>query len=86
MNITVVDKDGNPKEGAYIQMCLEACVFTATNAQGNAYFCAVEADYKVTLMDDGTAPAGYTATEHHFAAGSHEMTLVYDYEAENAAG
>lgn len=83
--VKVVDKDGNPKLGAFVQMCLEACVYKVTDATGNAYFCMAEADYKVTLMDDGTAPAGYTAKEHHFEAGSHEMTLVYDYAAENAA-
>lgn len=83
--VKVVDKDGNPKAGAYVQMCLEACVFKVTDAAGNAYFCMAEADYKVTLMDDGTAPAGYVAKEHHFEAGAHEMTLVYDYTAENAA-
>lgn len=83
--VKVVDKDGNPKAGAYVQMCLEACVYKVTDAAGNAYFCMAEADYKVTLMDDGTAPAGYVAKEHHFEAGAHEMTLVYDYTAENAA-
>lgn len=83
--VKVVDKDGNPKAGAYVQMCLEACVFKVTDAAGNAYFCMAEADYKVTLMDDGTAPEGYVAKEHHFESGAHEMTLVYDYTAENAA-
>ena len=83
--VKVLDKDGNPKAGAYVQMCLEACVFKITDAAGNAYFCMAEADYKVTLMDDGTAPEGYVAKEHHFESGSHEMTLVYDYTAENAA-
>lgn len=84
--VKVVDKDGNPKEGAFVQMCLEACVFKTTDVAGYAYFCMAEADYKVTLMDDGTAPAGYTAKEHHFEAGSYEMTLVYDYAAENVNG
>jgi len=83
--VKVLDKDGNPKAGAYVQMCLEACVFKITDAAGNAYFCMAEADYKVTLMDDGTAPEGYVAKEHHFEDGSHEMTLVYDYTAENSA-
>lgn len=83
--VKVVDTDGNPKAGAYVQMCLEACVYKVTDAAGNAYFCMAEADYKVTLMDDGTAPEGYTAKEHHFEDGAYEMTLVYDYTAENAA-
>ena len=83
--VKVLDTEGNPKAGAYVQVCLEACVFQVTDAAGNAYFCLEEADYKVTLMDDGTAPAGYVAKEHHFESGSHEMTLVYDYTAENAA-
>ena len=29
--VKVLDTDGNPKAGAYVQMCLEACVFKITD-------------------------------------------------------
>ena len=68
--VKIVDADGNPVEGAYAQLCLETCVFQATNAEGIAYFCLPEADYKVTIIGDTAAG------EHHFEAGSHEITLT----------
>ena len=68
--VKIVDANGNPVEGAYAQLCLETCVFQATNAEGIAYFCLPEADYKVTIIGDTAAG------EHHFEAGSHEITLT----------
>lgn len=69
-SVKIVDADGNPVEGAYAQLCLETCVFQPTNAEGIAYFCLPEADYKVTIIGDEAAG------EHHFEAGSHEITLT----------
>ena len=69
-SVKIVDANGNPVEGAYAQLCLETCVFQATNAEGIAYFCLPEADYKVTIIGDEAAG------EHHFEAGSHEITLT----------
>ena len=68
--VKIVDVDGNPVEGAYAQLCLETCVFQPTNAEGIAYFCLPEADYKVTIIGDEAAG------EHHFESGSHEITLT----------
>lgn len=68
--VKIVDANGNPVEGAYAQLCLETCVFQPTNAEGIAYFCLPEADYKVTIIGDTAAG------EHHFEAGSHEITLT----------
>ena len=68
--VKIVDANGNPVEGAYAQLCLETCVFQPTNAEGIAYFCLPEADYKVTIIGDEAAG------EHHFEAGSHEITLT----------
>lgn len=69
-SVKIVDADGNPVAGAYAQLCLETCVFQPTNAEGIAYFCLPEADYKVTIIGDEAAG------EHHFEAGSHEITLT----------
>ena len=68
--VKIVDAAGNPVEGAYAQLCLETCVFQPTNAEGIAYFCLPEADYKVTIIGDEAAG------EHHFEAGSYEITLT----------
>ena len=70
--VKVVDSNGAPVANEYVQMCLETCVFQATNAEGIAYFTCAEADYKVTVMSDPNA------TEYHFEGGSHEMTITYD--------
>lgn len=70
--IKVVDNSGAPVANEYVQMCLETCVFQATNAEGIAYFTCAEADYKVTVMADPDA------TEYHFESGSHEMTITYE--------
>ena len=72
--IKVVDTEGNPVAGVYVQLCLDVCVFTATDTQGIAYFCKPEAEYKVAFTE---APEIY----YYFENGSHEMTLVYDLGA-----
>lgn len=73
--VTVVDEGGNPVAGAFVQLCLEACVPGATDAQGKAVFNLEEADYKVSFV---SMPTGYTCdeTEFHFAEGSYELTIT----------
>lgn len=74
--VTVTDEAGNPISGAFVQLCLEACVPCMTNAQGVAsYPNMAEADYKVSFIN---IPEGYTVetNEFHFEAGSTEMTIV----------
>lgn len=73
--IKVVDKDGNPMEGVYVQMCQgETCVFAPSDSEGNVYFCKPEAEYKVAFSE---APD----TNYYFEDGSHEMTLTYGVSA-----
>ena len=59
--VTVVDQDNAPVVGAWVQLCLEACVPAMTDENGVANFYLEENEYKVgfTVM-----PAGYEyATE-----------------------
>ena len=75
--VTVVDQDGTPVAGAWVQLCLEACVPAMTDENGVANFFLEENDYKVgfTVM-----PAGYEYSgeeqEWHFADGENAMTIV----------
>lgn len=87
--VKVVDKDGNPKANTFcVQVCLDLCMPHMTNSEGIVYFCGPEADYKISLLGDGSenVPENYKGRDHHFEAGSREMTLVYDYAAENVNG
>lgn len=79
----VVDPDGNPVEGAYIQICKELCVFTATDKDGIAAFTAEQ----IPEIDDGyklsvpTVPEGYVyngEAEVYLESGSTEYTVVLD--------
>ena len=77
--IRVVDQDGNPIEGAYVQFCLEVCNFYMTNAEGWALIEADIADgYKAHIISLPTGYESYTfSTEDvYFEAGQTEMTLV----------
>lgn len=75
--VTVVDEGGNPIAGAFVQLCLESCYPSVTDASGTAKFDLEEADYKVSFVN---LPAGYEyATgeqEFYFAAGSKELTIT----------
>ncbi len=73
--VTVVDEAGNPIVGALVQLCLEACIPSVTNAEGKATYTVEEADYKVSFV---SMPAGYTSdvNEFHFEEGSYELTLT----------
>lgn len=74
--VTVTDEGGNPISGAYVQLCLEACVPCMTNESGVATYPNMdEADYKVSFIN---VPEGYSVetNEFHFEEGSTEMTIV----------
>ena len=74
--VTVTDEAGNPISGAFVQLCLEACVPCMTNALGVASYPNMdEADYKVSFIN---IPECYSVetNEFHFEAGSTEMTIV----------
>ena len=75
-SVTVVDQNGNPVVGAYVQFCLEACYPAATDANGQASMELEGEGYKVSFLK---LPEGYTdegAGEYYFDAGSYEMTLT----------
>ena len=77
--VKVVDENGNPIAGAFVQMCQgENCTPKQTAADGVAtYNMAEEADYEVKFI---MMPAGYAlSTEEsvfHFAAGAKDMTII----------
>lgn len=75
--VTVVDEENNPVVGAWVQLCLEACVPAVTDENGNANFFLEEADYKVAFP---TIPAGYELIDDveqwYFADGENTMTIV----------
>ena len=69
--IKVVDAEGAPVEGVYVQLCKEVCVFAATDANGIATFSKPEDEYKVAFTE---APDTY----YYFEDGSREITLTYE--------
>jgi hypothetical protein len=75
--VTVVDQDNAPVVGAWVQLCLEACVPAMTDENGVANFYLEENEYKVgfTVM-----PAGYEYVDEqeawYFADGENTMTIV----------
>lgn len=75
--VTVVDQDNAPVPGAWVQLCLEACVPAVTDENGVAQFFLEENDYKVsfTVMPVGYEYAG-EEQEWYFADGENTMTVV----------
>ncbi len=79
--VTVVDTEGNPIAGAFVQLCKlgddGACVPGATDAQGKATFKLEKDDYKVSFV---TMPSGYDyvddVTDFYFEEGSMELTIT----------
>lgn len=80
--VIVTDEAGNPIPGATVQLCLESCMPSVTNAQGVAsYPNMAVADYKVSFID---VPVGYVLpvnsdgerTNYYFEEDTYEMTLV----------
>ena len=62
--------------GAFVQLCLEACIPCMTTEQGVATYPNMdEADYKVSFI---TVPAGYElpTDNYYFEKDSYELTLV----------
>ena len=75
--VTVVDQDNVPVAGAWVQLCLEACVPAVTDENGVASFFLEENDYKVgfTVMPEGYEYAG-EEQQWYFAEGENTMTVV----------
>ena len=74
--VIVTDEAGNPVPGAFVQLCLESCIPSLTNAQGVASYANMDvADYKVSFI---TVPAGYEmpSDNFYFEKDTYEMTLV----------
>lgn len=75
--VTVQDEEGNPVVGAMVQICLDTCYPSVTDADGIAKYAVAEADYKVSFL---SVPAGYEyadeTTEWYFADGSTEITIT----------
>ena len=78
--ITVVDESGAPIAGAMVQICLDACYPGMTDANGQAKFSVLEADYKVSFL---ALPAGFTysgeAQEFYFDGG-YDLTITLKAE------
>ena len=77
--VRVVDQDGNPIAGAYIQMCLKTCDFFVTGEDGYALIDKPIADgYKVLIIALPAGYEGYTFSQEdtYFESGKTEMTLV----------
>ena len=76
-SVTVVDQDGTPVSGVYVQICKESCVFAMSGEDGVAGFDAEITDgYKLSVL---SLPEGYTyegEAEVHLEAGATEYTLT----------
>lgn len=81
--VTVVDQNNDPVVGAWVQLCLEACVPAMTDDNGVANFFLEEADYKVgfTVMPAGYEYAGEEEA-WYFADGENTITIVINKVAE----
>ena len=81
--VTVVDQNNEPVVGAWVQLCLEACVPAMTDDNGVANFFLEEADYKVgfTVMPAGYEYAGEEEA-WYFADGENTITIVINKVAE----
>ena len=76
-SVSVVDQDGNPVSGVYVQICKESCVFAMSDENGVAVFEAEITDgYKLSVL---SLPEGYTyegEAEIHLEYGATEYTLT----------
>ena len=75
--VTVKDQDGNPVEGAAVQMCDDnGCKMpAATNAEGVVTFTYDPSNYHITIVE---CPAGYTCDPEqafYFEGESTELTV-----------
>ena len=76
--VTVLDENGAPLAGVLVQLCKDACVPAATDAEGVARFNLPEDTYKVSFL---ALPAGFTymdeaVQEFYFENGSTDMTIT----------
>ena len=75
--VTLVDEEGNPVEGALVQMCLNSCVPARTADNGVAEFNLVEEEgYKVEIT---MLPAGYEKLSEepvYLENGQTELTIT----------
>ena len=63
--VTVIDQDGNPVKGAYIQLCKDSCIFKESNEQGIVSFDNEITDgYKLSVL---VCPDGYTTENTAYA-------------------
>ncbi len=80
--VRVVDEDGNPVVGAWVQLCLDACRLDDTDEEGWAEFDnKVEDGYKANVAsgpDNYEVPEGKKVddTAYYFENGVLELTLV----------
>jgi len=72
--VTVLDEEGTPVVGAFVQICKETCIPCATDANGVATWSLDEDEYKVSFV---MAPAGYAVEEaYYFEGDATEMTIT----------
>lgn len=72
--VTVLDEEGAPVVGAFVQICKETCIPCATDANGVATWSLDEDEYKVSFV---MAPAGYAVEEaYYFDGDATEMTIT----------
>jgi len=75
--VKVVDEGGNPVAGVLVQLCLDNCFPSMTDASGVATFDVEEADYKVSFV---SIPEGYELAsevqEFYFEDDAKEMELT----------
>lgn len=75
----IVDEGGNPIAGAMVQICLNSCFPTVTDANGVASWPTVEEaeGYKISFLK---LPEGYEyvdeTTEFYYESGSTEITIT----------
>ncbi len=79
--VKVQDPDGNPIEGVMVQLCLESCFMSRTNAEGYAEFtedlAPVAEGYKVNIF----SASGYQydkAILFYFDEGKTEMVITLE--------
>lgn len=72
--VTVLDEDGAPVVGAFVQICKETCIPCATDDNGVATWSLDEDEYKVSFV---MAPTGYAVEEaYYFDGDATEMTIT----------
>ena len=76
--VTVVDQNGNPVQGAIVQLCKDTCVPMSTDTDGIATFSTeIVEGHKLSIM---SCPEGYTFVQEdiYLDAGITEYTLTVE--------